>query len=680
MAIGDTAMTMSVQFRVEELRLLMWGRDWGLVEEDTGSTTARSLLDDSDEEGGSESGAISTKKDPSLESLDNVDEELEIPGLRDLTLDVLGRIHKSLEEWKSVGSRYGVATARDEDSPGFSSHISQDLVSSISERQAKQAKEISSRTKITSKIRWAIKDKQELQELLTKLTHFNDSLEKLLPRRQRASLARGLAGEILNILENGTMTESRSEIDAQLNHLQSTDEVKGARIVLLKRQNQTERAEKPMNVTNDTETMDNKPTPFAKQSTWMESDSDSMEIPFDHFIKLVEPKLEQIEIQTNDDGWIRGKYVPLKRSLAVYAPTVILKTGQMGRDAQTTPVAESPARITLVEWRPAAHESIASELTEQDLKDRRDHIARLLHRTSITDVDFRVLDCFGYTKSHGHTSDGSTHDLVGYVYRYPDFASTKSLPVSLRDLLGEAYKSDNPRVPPLEVRFKLAKNLAIALYQLQCAGWVHRKVSSYNVIFFKNRNTEEVDLNQPFLVGWQYSRPDDQRRLFPSERSSEGIADLDMYVHRMRMVRGGDGRFPRFRKSFDIYSLGVILIEIAFWEPIMALANEEERALMEQREKPFETGYKAKGWWKAILRTAREELAAEMGVPYRDAVLFCLLGGEAASRVDTSRYFDRNETEEERREGYYVDNNFEEIGIEKEFYWKVLKPLESFRL
>ena len=80
------------------------------------------------------------------------------------------------------------------------------------------------------------------------------------------------------------------------------------------------------------------------------------------------------------------------------------------------------------------------------------------------------------------------------------------------------------------MKFKLARSLAVALYQLQCAGWVHRKISSYNVIFFRNRTTNELNLDQPFLVGWHYSRPDDQRRIFPSEQGSEGIGDLDMYV------------------------------------------------------------------------------------------------------------------------------------------------------
>ena len=60
--------------------------------------------------------------------------------------------------------------------------------------------------------------------------------------------------------------------------------------------------------------------------------------------------------------------------------------------------------------------------------------------------------------------------------------------------------------------------------------------------------------------------------------------------------------------------------------------------------------------------------------------MFCLLGGQTASKVDLSRFYDRNETEDERREKYYVDNDFQEVGIEKEFYWKVLKPLENFRM
>jgi len=40
--------------------------------------------------------------------------------------------------------------------------------------------------------------------------------------------------------------------------------------------------------------------------------------------------------------------------------------------------------------------------------------------------------------------------VVGYVYRYPDFAAFTSLPVSLRELIGQAYASNEPKVPSLD--------------------------------------------------------------------------------------------------------------------------------------------------------------------------------------------------------------------------------------
>lgn len=679
MNIGDDAVTLNIQFQVEELRLRMWGQDWGLLKEGRSGSRPKKILDDGSdpEDSGTDNGHrssqnVTTTSEKRADFLDNVDDDFEIPGLQHVAIEVLGRIITSLEEWKSIAGKYRVK--KDGSGPGArsASQSSREKLSNISTTQTKQAKDISIRTKIMAKGRWALSDKKALEEILVRLTGFNDSLQSLLPRRERASLNRGLAGELLKLLENGSLIASSSLVDESLFSMAGTSESKAARIVGLKRLNKTETVEKAQQgeAEDDTAAV---VTPFAKSSVWIEGSPGSMQIPFDRFHGLTEPKLTNMETHEDNGRWIKGKYVPLQRSKAVYFPAVH-DTGALGNVGNLS-TAEQPGQLTLVEWRPTAHESMASELTEQDLKDRRDHISRLLSRTSTTDTDFRVLNCLGYTTASGHTEDGSTHDLVGYVYQYPEFASPKSVPVSLRELLGEAYQADNPKVPYLEMRFRLARSLSIALYQLQCAGWVHRKISSYNVIFFKDRTTNELNLDQPFLVGWQYSRPDDQRRLFPSERGNEGIGDLDMYVHRWRLSRGGSGRFPRFRKSFDIYSLGIILIEIAFWEPIIALTDEDERRKMELRDVTIPSGSRAKEWWDSILKTAQEELAPEMGVAYKDAVLFCLVGGQAASKVDASRQYDE---ESQGREDYFVDEDFEEIGIEKEFYWKVLKPIESF--
>lgn len=122
------------------------------------------------------------------------------------------------------------------------------------------------------------------------------------------------------------------------------------------------------------------------------------------------------------------------------------------------------------------------------------------------------------------------------------------------------------------------------------------------------------------------------------------------------------------------------MMEIAFWEPIIALADEDDRENMEQN-KEVSSEWRAKEWWKAISKTARDELAPEMGNAYRDATLFCLEGGQVAK--EAARQFDERAAEEEKmrenndREKYFVDQDFEEVGIEKEFYWKVLKRLEK---
>lgn len=528
MAIGDSAIDIYLQFRVEEVRLQMWGRDWGLSQDEVetsddgkhkGSAGAGGGGGDADAKNGSRPSQKRT-------TIDDLDVEYEIPGLRNMTIEILGRISKALQDWKAVGAKYGAARGPIMSELGLES--SEESLSTILLTQKMQSKGISKGTSLTSKFRWAIKDKEELQDILKKLREYNNSLKDLLPTRERLSLARGLAGELLNIIESRSLEGTELGFDA-LSHVQGIEGEKAACIVRLKASNRTEKPEKVPDegIVDDAAS---KKTPFAKPSDWIKGTAGDMEIPFAHFIRLADPKITKIEVQKESGRWIQGRYVPLQRSLGIYAPPASepATASQLSSDDADLQLSERTAQVTLVEWRPMAHESRASELSEQDLKDRRDHIARLLHQTSITNAEFRVLDCLGYTTAPGHTSDGSTHDLVGYVYRFPEFASPKSLPVSLRELLGEAYISNNPKVPSLEQRFRLARSLAVALFQLQCAGWIHRKLSSYNVIFFRDHTTDELNLDRPFLVGWQYARPDDQRRLFPSEQGSEGIGDLDM--------------------------------------------------------------------------------------------------------------------------------------------------------
>ena len=167
------------------------------------------------------------------------------------------------------------------------------------------------------------------------------------------------------------------------------------------------------------------------------------------------------------------------------------------------------------------------------------------------------------------------------------------------------------------------------------------------------------------MSGWQYSRLDDQEYQGISEYSGRGIGDLDMYVHRARLVsRSSKIPFPRFRRSFDIYSMGVVLLEIAFGETIFVLGSDEDR---EQR-KDFgksDSGRRAREWRERYIEVTQQEMAAEIGSTYRDVVLKCLQGLIAPG---------------EREQWDDAPVAFEEPGFEKDFFWSLVRPLGRLKM
>ncbi|TGO51104.1 hypothetical protein BOTNAR_0367g00030 [Botryotinia narcissicola] len=566
----------------------MWGRYWGLVE-------------------GIETIPIDSRKINDITLLDTVDEDHEIPGLKSLTVEILGRIHEALDEWKRIGQKYGKleenrgtasATEFMAPEPRISAH---QLLAKISAKHSAKEKEVSSSNSVYSKLRWALKDKTGLEELLSRLTNLNDSPQKLLPRREKNSLMRGLIGEIVGAVEESKLEYGSDSnfMEVELEHLIDHNDTKSAEIILLRHENNIQIPEllrnDEKNKVRDSEGHTS-PTPFTKSSTWAKSGQKSMQIPTSDFASFSEPKLQYYHAN-------KSLYVPLPRTMAVYAPLakgdsdifaqhfVRDSTNEQFKQVSTISLKADSGQTVLIEWRLTAAETHHSELSPEDLILRRHHIAHLLHRTFDTDAGFRVLDCIGYTTTTGHTPEGGSHELVGFVYRITAFASLVSLPVTLKDLLSEAYASESPKVPSLNQRFKLSHSLATALYQLRCAGWVHRKISSYNIIFFRDQGTGEVDLSHPFL----------------------------MYVHIARIIqKRSQSHFPRFRPKFDIYSLGIVLLELGFWEPIMTLATPSERVAMTRWEV---FAHKPRGnilgpacsWWKTICEVAKKELAPEMG-------------------------------------------------------------------
>ena len=134
-------------------------------------------------------------------------------------------------------------------------------------------------------------------------------------------------------------------------------------------------------------------------------------------------------------------------------------------------------------------------------------------------------------------------------------------------ILSEMLYSKNNE-PSLEVKFRLAYNVANAVFDLHAKGAVHGNVVSNNVLFVENEpqkvlGLSQVNLRQSFLASFD---------LF-SDNAADGFdqpSSTWSLLHRHPL----DPRTTRYTrltlesKSLDLYSLALLLLEIGFWCPL----------------------------------------------------------------------------------------------------------------
>jgi hypothetical protein len=157
---------------------------------------------------------------------------------------------------------------------------------------------------------------------------------------------------------------------------------------------------------------------------------------------------------------------------------------------------------------------------------------------------FRTLDCFGIF-------DENKQEQFKFLYRWPGQPDTPRSPKSLWEYMSSSYK------PSLSARLQLARELARSVLLLHSANWMHKALSSDNVVFFPQ--SDERSLENPFIVGFDYSRPADLDA--PSQKLQK---DARIDIYRNPKCLKGYG----FQKCYDIYSLGLVLLDIAKWRPL----------------------------------------------------------------------------------------------------------------
>jgi hypothetical protein len=259
----------------------------------------------------------------------------------------------------------------------------------------------------------------------------------------------------------------------------------------------------------------------------------------------------------------------------------------------------------------------------------------------------KVLDCFGYFQY-----EDPDHRFFGFLYAFPPNSDLNSSPVSLNELLLDMTRPKRSyTLPSLPQRVRIAQSLAITILELHNAEWLHKGLNSQNVVFFYTSG-KVLDFSSPFVSGFEYARPDKASAASFDVRGSP----MDIYRHPALIGPFPPGqKRPRYEIKHDIYSLGLVLLEIGLWQQLAIFRK---------------AGTKPADFFKLVKQLAIQELPHRVGDIYRDVVLSCIEG--------KGLYIEKEETEQ-------VDSDAgpksagEQGGRDTSlvnFYWVVVRELE----
>ncbi|KAK0627408.1 prion-inhibition and propagation-domain-containing protein [Immersiella caudata] len=204
---------------------------------------------------------------------------------------------------------------------------------------------------------------------------------------------------------------------------------------------------------------------------------------------------------------------------------------------------------------------------------------------------FNAAQCLGYLRediSSEATRKGTRDYRYGFVFAKPRGFDSGTRPTSLRELLSRpstcnittSPTNQTPHhaqttQPSLTDRAALALALAESLGRLHAVNWLHKGLRSHNVLFFLGDDAQST-WRQPIISGFELARPQGE----PSWTSPGWPNPAhDLYKHPRVQADSGrnageseqKSRSECYSKEYDIYALGVVLVEIACWQPVHAI-------------------------------------------------------------------------------------------------------------
>lgn len=245
---------------------------------------------------------------------------------------------------------------------------------------------------------------------------------------------------------------------------------------------------------------------------------------------------------------------------------------------------------------------------------------------SVKPDGFRAPPCLGYVK----VVDSDYLTRFGIVFEKPPTDSAQSNIVTLRDLLGQNSK------PSLSRRISLCAVVAHCIYSFHAINWLHKALRADNIVFFSSPGPP--DLSAPFVSRFELSRPSmiDQMTEKPAFDPSK-----DIYRHPNTQSSQTDGNY---RKSYDSYSLGVVLIEIALWQRIEDIVGFQDLSKVKPRVlreiQLWLLGKSVLPLNVAKTKPYLQQVASACGDTFRNVTERCL----EADTVEKPKYFGEQDT------------------------------------
>ncbi|KAK4232044.1 prion-inhibition and propagation-domain-containing protein [Podospora fimiseda] len=448
------------------------------------------------------------------------------------------------------------------------------------------------------RLRWVSFDKAAFELLLARFSALNDNITGILDARMQVEIHHTVQDTNRGVLQlHHKITDLSRLVMALSLKLESSSITPASQIPIVKRQYNADGLE-----------LLSKLAKFKAFNESMEPDKDGP--PLDEatakFLELGKPGeqrdllLDQSMIEL--DPGAEHHYKPRN------AATLTLPTGEKKK--------------VWIEWRDYDPQRPGDISPPKDvLVERVRKLAVLLNHEPKPE-DFRTPHCLGFfdkaTTGTAEDDEDILNMRLGLVFERPleDGLHPTLPPVSLRELLLQKKKE---RKPTVTERVKLAHAISKCVLYLHAVNWLHKGLRSHNIIFFRTIDGK-VDYSRPILSGFDFSRPACAGEMTDIPGPDDDV-EYNFYRHPAAQSVNPDGR-EGYKRSFDIYSLGAVLMEIGRWariEDILAIDFHVSRL------RP------------SISLRVREELLAEnqiselgacMGELYEAATKKCITGGK----------------------------------------------------